>query len=162
MTESQQLSAAQARISELEGANQQAAKTAAINSALAGHTFASPAAAAHVAKLIEPEIEMVNGVAVEGKTMRPASDAIAAKLKDPGWSHFLGGASRAAVAQPAAAPGPNPDATFEFDSNGQPRLRENERTLGEVLIRVTKARSGAGADSPIGDPSKPFGLRRRV
>jgi hypothetical protein len=152
MTEAEQLAAAQSRIAELEGANQRAAKDAAITTALAGHTFASPAAAAQVAQLLSPDIQLVNGVAVD-KTMQPAAQAIAARLKQPEFSHFLAGSSRA-VAAPAA-PTVNPDAAFDFDSSGQPRLRENEN-LGAALIRVTNARRAMTRPDQL-----PFGLRRQ-
>jgi hypothetical protein len=150
MTESEQLAAAQARIAELEGANQRAAKSAAINAALAGHDFASPAAAEQVAALVEPEIEIVNGVAVD-KTMRPVRDAIAERLKQPGYAHFLKGKG-AYQPQTTAAPAPNPDL--------EPVIRPGETFSDAIIRRNTAQRMGGGTDPRL-NPALSFGLRRQ-
>jgi hypothetical protein len=152
MTESEQLAAAQARIAELEGANQRAAKDAAINAALAGHDFASPAAAAQVAALIAPDIEIVNNTPV-GPGLKSITAHVGDRLKDPSFSHFLKprpGAPPSTTAVTAA-----PDAALSWDD-----AVPNEQLGAKILRRATAARTAGGADPRL-NLAMPMGLRAR-
>jgi len=148
MTETEQL---QARIAELEGAQLAAQKQAAIAAAMAGHDFASKAAAEQAAALIASDAQVVAGQVV-GPGLRPIGQHISEALGKPEFSHFL---RPKGVYQPAGAAAPNPaHADWATEIPG-------ENNLSAKAIRVVKARSDADAGPPETTMSKAFGLRPR-
>jgi len=149
----------QARIRQLEAADQQRAVDLALSTAIdqTGHNF-TPGAREQLVKLLRSEVGHVTTadgrLALAGPGFQPVGDFVRARLSDPDWSHFVrsgGGPSAPAgqvghAGQVAGAP-----------TGGQVLAQ----TLGDVIIeRHQQERANRAAAAPANrDMGQAWGLR---